>query len=462
MSTHPAVAKLSATGAADAAVATFARQLERVRAGETGLLAEADLEPVDDLPDADVLPQPSAEEARDVLAQAVVLKLSGGLGTSMGLDGPKALLPVKGEMTFLDVIARQVLALRERSRSAIPLVLMHSFATRDASLAALERYPALCEQAVPLDFLQGRVPKLAVDDLKPVEWPAEPGLEWAPPGHGDVYPSLVASGMLDALLGAGRRYAFVSNADNLGATLDDRLLCWFASTGAPFAMEVADRTTADRKGGHLARLAGDGGLVLREVAQTPEDDLDAFQDTGRHRFFNTNSLWIDLQALADLLGAADGVLDLPIIVNRKTVDPRDPDSTKVLQLETAMGAAIGEMDGAVAIRVPRTRMAPVKTTGDLLAVRSDAYVLTEEQAIELDPERDGWPPIVVLDDATFKRVGDFDERFADGPPSLVACERLEVVGDVTFGAGVVVRGSVRVAADGPGRLKVPAGSVLEG
>jgi UTP--glucose-1-phosphate uridylyltransferase len=425
---------------------SFARQLERLKAGETGLLPESEIEPVEALPDAETFPD---ADPGDALAQAVVIKLNGGLGTSMGLSAPKSLLPVKGELTFLDVIAEQVLHLRRTSGAAVPLVLMHSFATRAASLDRLAAHPAITEQDVPLDFLQSRVPKLRADDLEPVSWPADPSLEWSPPGHGDLYPSLVASGLLEQLLAGGHRYAFVSNSDNLGATLDMRILRWFADSGAPFAMEAADRTAADRKGGHLARRP-DGGLVLREIAMTPDADVDAFQDVERHRYFNTNSLWLDLAQLP-----SDGVLDLPLIVNRKTVDPRDPSSTPVIQVETAMGAAIDVLDGAVAIRVPRTRMAPVKTTNDLLAVRSDAYELTPESRIQLAPARAGRPPLVDLDEH-FRLVHDFDARFPAGPPSLIACERLVVEGDVVFGKDVVVRGDVRV--EGPAR--VPDGAVL--
>ena len=228
--------------------------------------------------------------------------------------------------------------------------------------------------------------------------------------------------------------------------MDERILAWFARERIPFLMEVADRTPADRKGGHLARRAGGGGgLVLREVAQTPDEDLDAFQDIDRHRFFNTNTLWLDLRALAATLGERRGVLGLPMIVNRKTVDPGDADSTAVLQLETAMGAAIDVFEGARAIRVPRTRFAPVKTTNDLLALRSDAYVLHGDGRIALAPERDGrGVPLVDLDPRYFKLLRDFDARFPAGAPSLVGCERLTVRGDVAFGAGVVVRGEVTV------------------
>jgi len=222
-------------------------------------------------------------------------------------------------------------------------------------------------------------------------------------------------------------------------------------------MEVRDRTPADRKGGHIAVRRADGALVLREVAQTPDEDLDAFQDVERHRFFNTNNLWVDLQALRATLAAAGGVLGLPMIVNRKTVDPRDASSTPVVQLETAMGAAIGVFPGAQAIRVPGVRFVPVKTTNDLLVLRSDAYVLdADAKVVHADGRTQA--PLVDLDPAHFKLVGDFDARFPAGAPSLRAADRLTVRGDVTFGRGVVVRGSAEV--EGPRR--VDDGAVLEG
>jgi UTP--glucose-1-phosphate uridylyltransferase len=291
----------------------------------------------------------------------------------------------------------------------------------------------------------------------PVEWPDDRSLEWCPPGHGDLYTALLSSGMLDRLLAAGYRYAFMSNSDNLGAVLDPRILAWVAREEIPFAMEVTARTEADRKGGHIAHLA-DGRYVLRETAQTPEEDLAALQDLSRHRYANTNNLWIDLQALQRVMAERDGVLGLPLIVNRKTVDPGDKSTPAVYQLETAMGAAVGVFDGARPVRVPRTRFSPVKTTEDLLALRSDAYVLTEDAGVKLAPARDGTPPVVDLDADHYKLLRDFDARFPQGAPSLVACERIAVEGDVEFGRGVVVRGSVRI--EGPRRVE--DGEVLEG
>lgn len=448
------IAKLRDAGVADDVVATFRAQVEQLRSGGQGLLSDDEIEPVELLPDAAALPPPSQATTRALLDRVAVIKLNGGLGTSMGMTQAKSLLEVKQDRSFLDVIALQVLGLREGTGARLPLVLMNSFATREDSLAALARHAGLARDDVPADFVQSRVPKLRADDLAPVRWPADPALEWAPPGHGDLYPALRGSGVLTTLLEAGYDYAFVSNADNLGAVLDPSILAWFAREEAPFAMEVADRTPADRKGGHLARRPG-AGLVLREVAQTPEADLERFQDIARHRYFNTNSLWLDLRALAELLESRGGVLGLPMIVNRKTVDPTDRGSTPVIQLETAMGAAIDVIEGARALRVPRSRFVPVKTTNDLLVLRSDAYELTDDGTIVLSAGRET-APLVELDSTYYKLLADFESRFPSGPPSLVNAERLRVEGDVRFGRTVAIRG--RATIEGPATL--PDGTTL--
>jgi UTP--glucose-1-phosphate uridylyltransferase len=448
------IAKMQQEGVADAAIKAFEHYYRQLEAGETGLMPESSIEPVTDVASLDELPSdPDAEQ--EALQKAIVLRLNGGLGTSMGLKAAKSLLEVKDGLSFLDVIARQVLALRESHDARLPLVLMDSYSTRDDSLAALSDYAEL-RSDVPQDFLQNKEPKVRVDDLMPVEWPADPALEWCPPGHGDLYTALVTSGMLAELLERGYEHAFVANSDNLGAVLEPRILAWIRAERIPFLMEVTDRTEADRKGGHVARRRADGRLVLRETAQTPEEDLEALQDINRHRYVNTNNLWLDLRALDDALRERDGVLGLPMIRNEKTVDPSDKSSPAVYQLETAMGAAIEVFEGARALRVPRTRFAPVKTTDDLLALRSDAYVLDGGAKITLAAQRDGRVPFVALDPDYFKLMRDFEARFSDGPPSLVECDRLVVEGDVHFGAHVVVRGDVTVRED------VPDGAVLEG
>lgn len=301
--------------------------------------------------------------------------------------------------------------------------------------------------------MQNWAPKLCQSDLAPVNYPENQELEWCPPGHADIYPSLAGSGWLDRLLVEGVKYAFVSNSDNLGAVLDSTLLSYFSSSGAPFMMEVTRRTNVDRKGGHLAKRDLDGRLILREVAQCAEEDLDQFQDIDKHQFFNTNNVWLNLDALQDALAASDGVFSLPVIQNTKTVDPRDPESMPVYQLETAMGSAIECFDGSVAVNVPRSRFAPVKSTGDLLALRSDAYELSEDGCISLVSSRNGKPPVVKLS-ADYRLV---DAMGSLGVPSLIGAEEVTISGPLSFADTVEVIGEVEFKNEGEATVQVPAG-----
>ncbi|MBA2551598.1 MAG: UTP--glucose-1-phosphate uridylyltransferase [Nocardioidaceae bacterium] len=431
------------------AIAVFEHYYRELDSGATGMIAEADIEP---------LPQPTrlddleveAAQTRDALARTAVIKLNGGLGTSMGMQRAKSLLPVRDDLTFLDMIVGQVRGVRAAHDVRLPLVFMNSFRTRDETLQALAVYPDLKVDGMALDFVQNREPKLRSDDLTPVRWPEDPTLEWCPPGHGDLYTALEVSGVLDALIGAGFRYATVSNSDNLGAAPDPRIVGWFAASGAPYAAEVCERTAADLKGGHLAVRKSDGRLVLRETAQTSPEDLAAFTDGDRHAYFHTNNLWFDLIAVRDTLREREGVLGLPLIRNLKTVDPGRPDSPEVVQIETAMGAAVEVFEGATALEVPRSRFLPVKTTNDLLLLRSDAYELGDDFTMRPVTEP---VPLVDLDPTHYKRIGSFDERFPQGAPSLRAARSLTVRGDWTFGAGVRVVGDAELDDTGePGRV----------
>ena len=434
-------AKMRAGGVTGATIGAFLAAVEKVAAGERGQIPEATIEPVAELPALASLP-PAGPESGALLNQLAVIKLNGGLGTGMGLDRAKSLIRVKGEDTFLDFIAKQILRLRTQSGAPqLAFYLMDSFSTQADTLAYLQKYPSLAIDG-ELDFLQSKVPKLAAATLQPVTWPASPEMEWCPPGHGDLYPSLLGCGLLARLLARGIKYLFVSNSDNLGATVDLRLLNHFAASGDSFLMEVATRTAADRKGGHLARRRTDGRLLLRESAQCPAADDAQFQDITRHRFFNTNNLWIRLDHLQAELEKRGGVLPLALITNTKTVDPRDAASPKVIQIESAMGAAIECFAQTGAVVVPRTRFAPVKTTADLLALRSDAYVLTEDYLLVLDPSRHGQPPVIDLDNKYYKLLPDFEAAFPHGAPSLVNCESLKVTGKKIFPAGLVLEGKV--------------------
>jgi UTP--glucose-1-phosphate uridylyltransferase len=454
----PFADRMRAAGQPAAAIAQFERAYRALTKGATGEIPETAIQPVDTLPDAEALAGDADVLARGAaaLSKVAVIKLNGGLGTSMGMTRAKSLVAVKDGLSFLDLIAQQVLHLRETHGVQLPVLFMNSFRTRADTLEALAKYPSLGGD-LPLDFLQHQVPKVRASDLTPVDH-ADDALTWCPPGHGDIYCALGTSGMLKSLRGSGVRYAFVSNADNLGAVMDLSLLGHFAGSGAPFMMEVADRTEADKKGGHLARTA-DGGLLLRERAQCPADDVEAFEDWRRHRFFNTNSLWVDLDAVALAIDARPDGVPLPLIVNRKTVDPTDGASEPVFQLESAMGAAIASFVGAIAVRVPRRRFAPVKTTSDLLALRSDAYVRTEASQVVLAPGRVR-APVITLEPLFYKLVGDFDARFPHGPPSLRRCERLAVAGDVHFGRNIVASGVVSIEHGDRAPRYIADGTVL--
>jgi UTP--glucose-1-phosphate uridylyltransferase len=448
-----AMAKMRDAGVDDVAVQTFAHYYRQLEHGETGMIPEETIEPVDipSISDAVV----TDEEAHAAISTTAVIKLNGGLGTSMGMDRAKSLLCVRKGLSFLDVIARQILHMREKYDVRLPLLLMNSFRTSEDSLAALERYQDLPVEGLPLEFLQNREPRLLVDDLTPVEWPKDPELEWCPPGHGDIYTALLDTGLLDLLIEQGYERVFVSNSDNLGAVPDEKVAGWFAKSGAPFAIEAVRRTPSDRKGGHFARRKSDGRLILRETAQTLDEDKVALQDLNRHKYCSTNNIWFDLKALKKVLSERDGILGLPLIRNEKTVDPADPKTPKVVQIETAMGAAIEVFEGSQLIEVGRDRFVPVKTTNDLLVLRSDVYDIGDNFVLDQVADE---VPFIDLDGDYYKYVANFDERFPEGAPSLRKASSLTVNGDWTFGKGVQVIGAVSL--DGANAERVAPATVL--
>jgi UDP-N-acetylglucosamine pyrophosphorylase len=442
---------METAGVSEPAIRAFERNYAQLGQDDCGLIPENSIQPVESLPSlAEIDAKTKARP--ELLNETAVLKLNGGLGTGMGLERAKSLLTVHDGLSFLDLIVRQVLHFRKVS-GHMRFLLMNSFSTSADTREALAKYPELGDFA-DIELLQNKTPKVDVKTLRPVEWEKDRELEWCPPGHGDLYAVLATGGTLERLLADGIRYVFVSNSDNLGATLDVALLTWFADSGAPFMMEVTARTPSDRKGGHLA-LRGDQ-FLLRESAQCPEADMDAFQDIAKHRFFNTNNLWLRLDHLRDALQAADGALPLPLIRNKKTVDPRDKKSPEVFQLETAMGAAIECFHGSCAVDVPRSRFAPVKTTADLLTLRSDAYDIRHDGTAALVPERKGIPPRVELDHH-YKLVDGLEAALAGGVPSLKGCETLWVKGEVRFNSDVIVQGVVTIENPTHEPLPVPAG-----
>lgn len=430
------IEKMRSAAIAEPAIEVFSHFHRLCEQGETGIIREDTIRPLLGPPQLEDMHIPDAAAA-NALGQTVIIKLNGGLGTSMGLDAAKTLLPVREGKTFLDVTVDQVRHARLANQVHLPLLFMNSFRTQADTLAHLARYPDLVVDGLPLDFLQNREPKLRADDLTPVEWPADPSLEWCPPGHGDVYIALWTSGLLDALITRGFRYANLANGDNLGAAPDSQLAGWFAQTGAPYAAEICTRTANDRKGGHLAIRISDGRLILRDSAQTADEEQRYFQDEHIHPFFHANNLWLDLKQLLQALTERNGVLGLPLIRNEKTVDPVDPSSPAVIQLESAMGSAIEVFDHAQAIAVPRDRFLPVKTTNELMLLRSDVFTLGEDGRLRPNSAI----PALDLSPKYYKLIEDFEARVRV-VPSLREATSLRVQGDWVFDAPAAVRGAV--------------------
>lgn len=444
----------------ESVVKNFERLFHDVINGKTGVIAEEEIEPVREIPKlADVTSCADTVKAgTSLLDQLVVIRLNGGLGTTMGLERAKSLLKVKGQLSFNDIIAHQLRKLGEVAGVAIPLIHMTSFSTDRDVQEAMHQYPDLSPGGLPITFLQHKHPKIYLDTMLPAAEDNEE-LNWNPPGHGDIYAALLANGLAEKLLAMGKRYAFVANADNLGATVEPGILGFFARSGAPFLMETAERTKADAKGGHLARRRSTGRLILRESSQAPTgpggDIIPEFQDVSTYNQFNTNNIWLDLKAVVEVARTHDGAIPLPLISNKKTVNPRDRSSRKVIQIETAMGAAIEVFEGACALQVPRRRFAPVKSNNDLLVVRSDVYQLSDDFSLTINTERSvSGLPIVSLDSHFFGHLRDFEAR-VKCVPSLVHATALTVTGDVVFGHPVAIVGAVSIAGRPERQVEIP-------
>jgi UTP--glucose-1-phosphate uridylyltransferase len=279
---------------------------------------------------------------------------------------------------------------------------------------------------------------------------------WYPPGHGDFYESFQKSGLLKQFINEGREYLFLSNIDNLGATIDlgilNRLVGNAKDVCHEFVMEVTDKTRADVKGGTLIQY--ENKLRLLEIAQVPNEHVDEFKSVKTFKFFNTNNIWAKLDAIERVLN--EKAMNMEIIVNNKILD----NGLRVIQLETAVGAAMKCFENAIGINVPRSRFLPVKKTSDLLLVMSNLYSL-KAGSLVMSPQR-MFPttPLVKLGDNHFSKVKEFLGRFAN-IPDIIELDHLTVSGDVTFGRGVSLRGTVIIIANHGDRIDIPAGAILE-
>lgn len=418
----------------------FLKQYDSLSKGERGFIYEKDINsvPYGAIPSLKELAS-HKEKGDTLLEKCAIIKLNGGLGTSMGLSGPKSFLPVKGDKRFIDIVIDQVCSLREETNSEIPLILMNSAVTNDETSKLINSIPEIKEQKIPYSFIHNSHPKILAETLEPAEYKNDPQKEWNPAGHGDIYTSLVTSGILQTLLDNGIEYAFISNIDNLGATIDSTLLGYLAEKDSPFLMEVCHRREMDKKGGHLAK--NETGFILRERAQAAEEELDQFEDIQRYSYFNSNSIWLNLVKVQQHIDTM-GLLQLPLIANRKNLNPSDKDSPEVFQLETAMGSAISLFENTLAVEIPQSRFRPVKKNNDLLLLWSDRFALNKKG--ELKEVDEATKSInIELDNTYFAFYTDLKERVDPlSIPSLKECTNLRVSGNIAFGENCCFAGSV--------------------
>jgi UTP--glucose-1-phosphate uridylyltransferase len=399
----------------------FLQMLEQVQGKSSKVKDWSSIHSPDGLVDYDSLEEPSSNN----YSRLVIGKLNGGLGTSMGCSGPKSLIKVKGEKTFMDLIVEQVRQLNAKWNKNIPLLLMNSFYTDKETAAFLDA----CDVPVTT-FKQNMFPRVDAESFVPLS-PDEFG--WYPPGHGDFYNCMEQQGVLRHLIEQGKDILFMSNADNLGAVADSKILNHMIDKKIPFLIEVTPKTPADVKGGTL--YEEEGRLKLLEIAQVPDENIDEFCSQEKFSVFNTNNIWINLVALQGKI--QEGPLNLNVIVNRKTIQGKP-----VVQLETAIGSALDCFKGAVGLCVSRDRFMPVKKTEDLFLVQSNIFNLDEGRLVRNKERKISSLPVITFGD-TLHQVEAFQKCFP-AIPDLLELEMLDITGQVCFEGTASLKGQVKL------------------
>uniref|UniRef100_H3AA09 UTP--glucose-1-phosphate uridylyltransferase n=1 Tax=Latimeria chalumnae TaxID=7897 RepID=H3AA09_LATCH len=394
-------------------------------------------------------------DVSSLLKKLVVLKLNEGLGNDLGCKGPKSLICVRNESTLLDLTVQQIENLNNLHRSDIPLVLMNSSDTQEATKKILQEY---AHSTVHIHtFNQSSYPWVNKESMhsKAEGWSTskKETEKWCPPRHCDIYTSFCHSGLLQQFLSEGKKYVFISNGDNIGATIDLHILNYLLNhtingKHCEFLVEVIDKIHADLKDRKLIQ----DEKKLKDT-QVPKVHMEDFTVAPEFKFFNTSNLWISLEALQR-------------VHERETVQaPSLGDSVAInqgkneIQLKKAIGMSIKSFDNAVGINVPHTRFLPINTTSDLLLVMSNLYCL-EQGCLHLNEKREFKTVPLVKLGTFFSKVQDFLQRF-ESIPDLLELDHLTVSGDVTFGKDVILKGTVIIIANHGERIDIPPRSILE-
>merc|ERR1711981_220580 len=313
-------------------------------------------------------------------------------------------------------------------------VLMNSFNTDADTANIIKKYEG--HNIDIMTFNQSKYPRILKDSLLPAGKSADSKIsDWYPPGRGDVFESMYNSGILDKLIDRGIDIIFLSNADNLGAVVDLHILQHMVDTKAEYIMELTDKTKADVKGGTIIDYEGQARLL--EIAQVPKEHVNEFKSIKKFKYFNTNNIWMNLRAVKRVV--ENNELAMEIIPNGKSIpaDKKGEADISVLQLETAVGAAIRHFKNAHGVNVPRRRFLPVKTCSDLMLVKSNFKLGSD-----------------------FKKVSSFQSRIPS-IPNIVELDHLTITGAVNLGRGVTLKGTVIIVATEGSTIDVPPGSILE-
>ncbi len=367
--------------------------------------------------------QDLCEIAVQHLDQLVVLKLNGGLGTSMGLKYAKSkiMFDVKNEKTFLDIIIDQIVEINEKYQKNVDLWFFNSFNTQKDTRAFF--YQKKIKNLVYHEIIQNKFPRIETQlidneiNYLPFSYSENYEQEWYPPGHGDIYRVFHINKIIESWLKQGKKFLFVSNSDNLGANIDLMIFGYFLKENLPFLMEVCQKTPLDRKGGIIVEYQNEIRLV--ESVEVPKKNITDFENINKYCFFNTNSLWFYLPALLEIL---KNKFEIPLIINPKTINKRD-----VIQLESAMGSIIRFFPSSKIIKVPRERFLAVKTNNELLLMRSD-YL--KDHKINLLRKKVDLVPEIKLSN-NYHDLIDF-EKYFQVIPSLINIEKLYLEGEIFF------------------------------
>ncbi|MBF0359835.1 MAG: UTP--glucose-1-phosphate uridylyltransferase [Oligoflexia bacterium] len=374
----------------------------------------------------------------------VFANLNGGLGTSMGCEGPKSVMEVKNKKSFLDLRIEQIKAISKKvggdskSSNLLPFALMNSFNTTEDTNRALKG------KISHDDFEQNMFPRILVTKkgdktfYSPFKSEVRDADEWNPPGHGDFYAAAYGSGWLDELKKKGVKYIFMANADNLGAIPDSVIVGYIADKRVQILTEVTEKSKADVKGGGFGRSLRSGRIMNIEVAQVSDKNPKDMKKFESMPSFNTNNMIMEVDALIERM-SKEGVRT-SMIVNPKIVEGK-----QVIQLESAIASAIEGFERSVVALVPRDRFLPVKKIGDMIALSSDLFVIAEDGVPRLNPAREvgGGLNDIKIDFGDWK-LKDAKESIKGNISLLnaknvgVKCKNLVIENGVSFANDVVI------------------------